>query len=450
VRETWNKAWRQALSSTVIGLAAAFVVLAPEAAQAQTTTGTLCTARGYTVGFFNGIWNSWASAESGKKSLQAAVGSHYNGEPISYEVYYNQTGSSQAGATGAQDVAEVFIQRALEYDNSGELGQRFEYLWDVLSDGERPLWQRLTNTVGGGALVADGMYTSLMTKALAGWSAMLSNPPTSVDSAQQRTQIETHALQGQKLLLVAHSQGNLFMNAAYDHAKSKYGTDSVAAVHIAPASSTLRGEHVLTYIDIVINLLRTTGWNSVPDNNLTMVPSFRDLSGHQLAATYLDRTRAARGRVQQMAYTGLQKMVTPTAQASKGFFTAMLTWDGSGDVDLHTTEPGGAHVYYASLRGRSGELDVDNTVRDGPEHYFASCDASVLQAGTYQFGINNYAGASGRTATVQVSFAQGGQPVTRTLSVGPVRGPAGDNSPIPVVTVTVTRDANGRFQASAI
>ncbi|MNR44488.1 hypothetical protein D3C85_1632390 [compost metagenome] len=86
---------------------------------------------------------------------------------------------------------------------------------------------------------------------------------------------------------------------------------------------------------------------------------------------------------------------------------------------------------------------------NGPEHYYASCNPAQLQEGSYRIGINNYARATGRTATVQVTFAQGGQPVTRVLGVGAERGGNGNNSPIPVLTVNVTKDANGKFQATA-
>ncbi|MDE1951043.1 MAG: hypothetical protein KGI35_20695 [Burkholderiales bacterium] len=150
-----------------------------------------------------------------------------------------------------------------------------------------------------------------------------------------------------------------------------------------------------------------------------------------------------------MASTALDALTTPSSTASHGFFTVTLTWDGGGDVDLHTFEPTGSHVYYASKSGQSGMLDVDNTVANGPEHYYASCDATKLATGTYAIGINNYARATGRTATVQVSFAQGGQPLTRSLDVGPERGSGGNGTPIPVMNVVVSKDGSGRFEAVA-
>ncbi|WP_245587299.1 hypothetical protein [Comamonas composti] len=437
--------WRRLMLALTCSLAAASLSM-PMTAHAG--ADSLCASRGYTVGFFNGVWNTLAQAIDGRMALQALVGDSYNNEPIEYDNFYNTTGSSN-DATLFQDVAEVFIQRAYEFDASGELGRRFEYLWETSTDSSLPFLSRIWNTMGAELDLLEGFYTYVSTKAAGGWSLLLSDPPTAVDYAQHRISIDTLVTEGQKMLFIAHSQGNLFVNPAYDYAKSKLSTDSVAAVHIAPASITLRGPHVLADIDAVINGLRVFGGSSVPPSNLTLPMSRADLSGHTLIGTYLDAGRAGRYGVQALANQRLAALATPMAKGSRGFFTAMLTWDGRGDVDLHAFEPRGTHVYYRNLRGQAGELDVDNTVAHGPEHYFASCNPAYLQEGRYRIGINNYARALGRTATVQVSFAQGGQPVTRVLDVGPERGTGGNDTPIPVLSVLVSRDASGRFTATA-
>lgn len=415
---------------------------------AHAAEGHLCEPRGYTVGVFNGVWNTTRQAYNGRVLLEDLLGGEYQGEPVEYENFYNTTGTEN-GATMAQDIAEVFIQRANEIDTSGELARRFEYLWDAATDPKQPLLTQLRNALNAPAMLLENIYTAISTKLVASLAALLSNPPTALDHAQHRLTVDTLVTEGQKMLFVAHSQGNLFLNPAYDYAKNRLGTDSVAATHIAPASLTLRGPHVLADIDLVINGLRLFGWNSVPQINLALPGSDKDLSGHTLNNTYLDASRPGRERVKQVAEQGLASLMPPNPTASRGFFTTMLTWDGTGDVDLHSFEPAGAHVYYSNKSGQVGALDLDNTVANGPEHYYASCNPAQLQEGSYRFGINNYRNANGRTATLQVSFAQGGQPVTRTLDVGVERRTAGDSSPIPVLTVNVAKDASGSFQATA-
>jgi uncharacterized protein YfaP (DUF2135 family) len=91
-------------------------------------------------------------------------------------------------------------------------------------------------------------------------------------------------------------------------------------------------------------------------------------------------------------------------------------------VDLHTDEPGGMHVFYARPAGSSGYLDVDNTVANGPEHYYASCDATQLQPGTYKIAVANFARAAGRTATVQVASYNDGVLGTKSVTLGEETG----------------------------
>lgn len=416
---------------------------------AANQTSSVCTAKGYTLGFFNGVWNTRAQAISGREALRALVGDSYNSEKIKYELFYNHTGST-AGGSGLQDIAEVFQQRALEIDSSGNLGKHWELFWESLSSKDTTFIDKIKSFFPNSSQLFSSLYTDLNSKILAGWSYFLSNPPTAADYAQHDTRLTALATEGQKLILVAHSQGNLFVNHAYDYITPLVGVNSVAVAHIAPASSTLRGGYLLADIDLVINGLRTQGLSSVPNVNLSLPTSVSDLSGHTLVGTYLDGSRPGRQAVEKLITNAVKGLVTPTTTGSIGSFTVTLTWDGSGDVDLHTFEPSGSHVYYSARAGVVGYLDVDNTNSLGPEHYYASCDSSVLQAGTYRVGINNYARATGRTATVQVSTPFAGVILNKTVGVGSERGSSGNQSPINVLNVDVSKDATtGQFTFSA-
>lgn len=123
-----------------------------------------------------------------------------------------------------------------------------------------------------------------------------------------------------------------------------------------------------------------------------------------------------------------------------------MTWNAPGDVDLHTFEPNGAHVFYKQLVGSSGVLDVDNVIGFGPEHYYASCERSQLQVGVYQVGINHFDNAA--IANVQVSSAKEGVLFSTSLPVGPERGANGNASPIPIVDIEVIEDDDGVLSLS--
>jgi hypothetical protein len=87
----------------------------------------------------------------------------------------------------------------------------------------------------------------------------LGDPSLAAVSQRHREQIDRWTAQDRKLLLFAHSQGNLFVNAAYAHALGRTDAASVRVVHVAPASPTLSGRHTLADKDFVINGLRATG-----------------------------------------------------------------------------------------------------------------------------------------------------------------------------------------------
>ncbi|WP_417763323.1 YfaP family protein [Shewanella sp.] len=409
----------------------------------------LCENRGYVLGFFNGVWNDPTvdGALGGLSALKNIVGEEYNDEPVDAELFYNHTGSA-VGASWWQDIAETFMQRANEVDESGELSHRFEYLWEVITDGGS-FWDRLIDLVPATAGVLDALYAQFMTNITAEIVSWFSDPPTDADYAEHSARLDEFALQGQKLLLVAHSQGNLFVNHAYDYISPKVSPNSVKVVHIAPASPTLRGDYLLADIDVVINALRIQGVSSVPDVNLQLPLSVKDLSGHTLNGTYLDETRAGYQGVTQQLQTSLATLVTPPASVSPGFFTVSLTWDGPGDMDLHLYEPDGGHVFYAAPEGVTGTLDVDNRVGEGPEHYFASCDVNKLQTGRYTVSLNNYDGADGRNAVVQAYFYKTGVLATHEIEVGEARGDEGNTNPEFVMSLDVSLDDNGEYQVSA-
>lgn len=409
---------------------------------------SICDNRGFLLGFFNGVWNepTQDGAYGGLFELELVAGETYNGERITGQLFYNSTGST-VGATWWQDLAETFIQRANEVDASGELSHHFEYLWDVLSGGGS-FWDRIVDFFPAAGDLFDSLYEYFMTNVTAEIVSWFSDPPTDINYAEHNALLDEYALRGQKMLLVAHSQGNLFVNHAYDYISPKVNLDSVKVVHIAPASPTLRGDYVLADIDVVINGLRVFGLSSVPDINLNLPFSSDDASGHTLVGTYLDKTRDGYGRVSSMMFSALAALVTPPATVSPGFFTVSLTWDGLGDMDLHLYEPDGGHVFYAAPEGVTGTLDVDNRVGEGPEHYFASCDVNKLQTGRYTISINNYEGAEERKAVVQAYFYKTGVLATHEIEIGAARGDEGNTNPDFVMTLDVSQDANGEYQVT--
>ncbi len=421
-------------------------------AYASTPAVDLCVPTKHTVGFFNGIWNSYDDATYGLNGLVELVPPLYGGRLIPKEVFYNQTGCDKPDRTCLEDIAEVFMQRAQEIDPTGTLGARMDIFDESMDLSEKTITNQVIQDYPPAKDIFDDLHTRLSVKLVAAMAKSVSNPPTQVDYATHNARLDALGVEGRSMLLVAHSQGNLFLNQAYDHIQPAVGEGRVKTVQIAPASPTLRGPHVLANTDIVINALRLQGLDTVPAINLDQPFSTSDLSGHGLAASYLEPSRPGRAMVEGLISNALQALERPdrTAQAA-GSFTVTLTWDGDGDEDLHVHEPDDSHVFYLRRQGHSGYLDTDNTSRLGPEHYHASCDPNQLQTGTYRIGVNNYWSADGRIATVQVATARDGVLLSRQIATGPTLGSAGNESPQSVMTLQVDKDpATGDFTFAAL
>lgn len=265
------------------------------------------------VGFFNGVWNTGWQADDSLNKIEELYGDEYKTHVLRYQVLYNQTGSAN-GNTGLQDLAEVFIQR--DHELNGLLSQRWEYFWEMLAGTHRQegaLTQNLISKLGryGNDVIQllDATVANLISKVASGWAYLLSNPPTADDIAEQTRVLNAYAQKGFHVVLVGHSQGNLFVNPAFDHVKNSYPLTKVTAVHVAPASPTLRGEHLLADIDLVINGLRLHGGSqTVPAVNINIPANLlEDASGHTLIKTYLDPARAARGRLKTMLDVALDQ-----------------------------------------------------------------------------------------------------------------------------------------------
>lgn len=275
-----------------------------------TESGNACVVpqRNLAVGFFNGVWNTEKQAGDGLDALKGLMGAEFRGKPIQYEKFYNQTGRG-TGNTPAQDLAETFIQRSKELD--GVLADRWEHYWGLLGGRTRiegSLTQRFIGGIRGGASGLSDLIDSLASSMLAGFvrklAEMVSTPPTETDMAAHLSLLQAMADARDDFVLVAHSQGNLFVNVAYDALRNTRPDAQVAVVHVAPASPTVRGAHLLADIDQVINGLRNFGSWTVQPINFWLPASTADLSGHTLVGTYLDDTRQG-GPQQPPQATGL-------------------------------------------------------------------------------------------------------------------------------------------------
>lgn len=263
------------------------------------------------IGFFNGVGNTRDAAQSSVDRLEVEFGAQYKDAPLKYDWFYNQTSCGEEWyekGSCLEDVAEVFEQRSQEM--GGVFVDRWETFWDVLA-GRHAQATSFTGRLlgllgdGGNALLQslDATASALLnqlTRETLKLLTLFADSPTYENRADHMTRLWRHADDGSRMLLVAHSQGNLFVNSAYDALKAAKPGAHAQVVHVAPASPTLRGEYVLADIDLVINALRISGLNSVPSVNIALPLSSADRSGHGFEPTYLDKTRATHGKTRSL------------------------------------------------------------------------------------------------------------------------------------------------------
>ncbi|PXX89551.1 hypothetical protein DIT71_13550 [Marinobacter vulgaris] len=403
-----------------------------------------CRDSGIIFAFFNGVQTTIGEANRALNEFRRIHGNERaDGENIRYEVMYNYT-------DGLDDFVETFEQRVLEQEQI--LAGRYELALEIINGGGK-WWQRLAELATTLPETRDDFINWYQAKIVQSLTSLAGNPPTITNYSEHQSRVDTWIVEGKQILMVAHSQGNLFANSAYGYASDKIDNEALNLVHIAPASPTTNGPHRLADKDLVINALRASGsvvgiTDIIPGylNRPGGLNGQTDILGHGLLEIYLNPALGLGAAVVQNIETELANLQPPETEfeAETGFFTATLTWNGAGDVDLHVYEPSGSHVFYQAMTGTSGYLDVDNTVANGPEHYFAACEAEKLQAGTYQVGIANYDRADGRTASLQIASFRDGVLGTRSVTLGP---PTGDNPSHIMFDVEVVEDSEtGEFE----
>jgi hypothetical protein len=261
---------------------------------------SVCEEVGNVLGFFNGVANTEFDARRGLTAL----------ENISYSVaslseigvlFYNQTACRGSGAgkiTCLGDLIEVFEQRHQEA--TSDFGNRWELFWEAVNGraGQGDSW---TGRIRAAAIEALPLLDRVADMARGLSMSMIANvlgtTAAKEDSRRHFSQLQEIVLRGKNAVLVAHSQGNLFANIAFDAVMRQHPAALVRVIHVAPASATLRGAYVLADVDLVIAALRATSAMSTVYPNLALAFSRADPSGHALEATYLDGRRPSHPRI---------------------------------------------------------------------------------------------------------------------------------------------------------
>lgn len=253
-----------------------------------------CEINGYTIGFFNGVATSNDDAKDALRKVRSTLATQqYRGQPVEYALFYNDSNYEERGIDVLADFAETFDQRTNELEQ--KQFERWEAFWDIVSGrNNSPIIKKIDSLVKGFlAFVNDTLsqgINEIIHEFLEGLASLAgSDINTEEVRMKHRLRNDSQTWQGKKLIYLAHSQGNLWVNESFRYVNQRLGYDdtNIKVVHIAPASPILNGDYILSDRDDVINGLNYTGIGSVPFPNVSVQKSDKDSLGHGLVEIYL-------------------------------------------------------------------------------------------------------------------------------------------------------------------
>lgn len=207
---------------------------------------------------------------------------------------------------------------------------------------------------------------------------------------------KTLLMEGSRVLVVGHSQGNLYANSAYTNLaydENNLPMDAFGIVAVATPSGQVAGggSYITRDDDRVINAVLFFSPGTL-DGNINNSNTSSDWKNHSFIDAYLDGVQSG-PMIVNTALAVANGLAWPEPVLGSGPISVTMIWGDEPDVDLYVFEPDGSHVYYANPLGTSGYLDYDDVTSRGPEHYYVvNCES--LATGTYRVSVNYYRGYS--------------------------------------------------------
>ena len=346
---------------------------------AETSNASICDKKESIVFFGNGVITLKKKAFDSKKIIEDSLKATLPPEEfevLDFKLSYNDT------HTLPLDLLESTIQFL-----TGNVSRFWRILWelDPMPD-----------------LVAEQML--LLSDAL-DYSALLTT-----DSLRDHVRTYRNVIkEGKKVVLVAHSQGNLFGNQAYNFL-STYERRSFGMVSVSNVDNNVLGDTSAAALYTTLNndkliLALITAQLGLPTSpmspNTENQTDNGDFLGHSFVGSYMVKDSMSQAQITGDIIALLESLYTPSQVVDPGIITVSLTWGVAPDIDLHVYEPNGTLVNFMNPQGISGALDYDDRYRFGPEHYrVLTCD--MLEEGIYHVALDYYYGSEPETATVQI------------------------------------------------
>ena len=255
--------------------------------------------------FVNGVWNTWDQAWESLNKLKNAYEEQlkvsYPDEKFEFKLAYNH--------------------------HDGKVRDLIEVIGQKLTEAEDPTTNKWTAAqyyiLYMAANVVDAFLPSVATEAIKSYLA--SRLTDAVDVAAHIALYQEELKSGKRVLLIAHSQGNMFANGAMSALMGTYGK-SIGNIGVASPAAYIVNESVYytAYDDQVINALRLlmTVLPANIDNSNALAQ--REWSNHQFIDSYFQKALPSRQSLRYALYDYME----------------FLQFPGLSEVDeLHITGP---------------------------------------------------------------------------------------------------------------
>ena len=223
---------------------------------------------GVIVFFGNGVWNEVEDANGSRRKLETRLNAHISGTNLDGTITYKLAYNPSEGAL--EDLVETFAQ-----ETQTDYSKFWNYLagLDIMPDYLQDKLKVIANIVNA--------------------SIVSANPSVQAHIEQYNTYLGKN----RKVILVAHSQGNLYGNIAYLGINPQY-LDRFGIVSVANPDDYVAGGGPYTTIeeDLIIGSLSTALVSNVNNFSLTYINPF-DLSGHNFIKSYMFSGHAAEKQI---------------------------------------------------------------------------------------------------------------------------------------------------------
>ena len=348
----------------VIGIAIIIILLLTFEVNAKTNSS--CIPNHTTkIYFVNGVWNSKAEAYVGllliKDAYKQTLENQYPSQKFVFELAYNY----HAGIV--LDVIEVIGQKLNEIDDPDIKKFTAEQYFHLF------MTAYFVNKVSPSSIKPLLLTTE---------SYLASRMLEVMNFSEHLEGYQTDLEEGKKILLIAHSQGNLFANQAISSLMNSY-SNNIGMIGIAsPAARTYNNSPYYTaHDDRVINALRRLH-NVLPsniDNDQGVFNDSRDIFNHQFKESYFDSAIASRTKINQDVNIFMKKFQCSEDSQDKSLKITSVHADSSMTVPLIPPPHIVVAIGYGNMK--NGELYWEGNIssEDYVAAYSTQCSPKLIE-----------------------------------------------------------------------